>query len=193
LEGFFENIEFLIEQPGQGKILISEPFLPDPNFNRSVVLLTEHNNEGSVGFVLNRPSDMLINDVIEDFPSFDATVFMGGPVGLDQLFYIHTLGDLLEHSVEIMPGLWWGGDFDQLKLLVDTNQVQDHQVRFFAGYSGWSPGQLKGEIEEKSWIVAKIDREQVLKDSKSYWEDVMQGLGEKFKVMSRFPEDPSLN
>lgn len=190
---FFESINFELESPGKGKVLISEPFLPDPNFSRTVVLLAEHNEEGSVGFVLNRISTYQIHDIMDDFPDFDANVYVGGPVGLNQLFFIHTLGEKIEQSQKIIDGLYWGGNFEHLKLLIEANEVAPEQIRFFAGYSGWANGQLDEEINEKSWIVAPTSTEQVMSQSEEYWQDVMKSLGDKFKIMSNFPEDPSLN
>lgn len=190
---FFENINFELEDAGKGKVLISEPFLPDPNFSRTVILLTEHNDEGTVGFVLNRKSEYQIEELIEDFPDFNANVYVGGPVGLNQLFFIHTLGDKIEQSQKIMDGLYWGGNFEHLKLLAEANEISPEQIRFFAGYSGWSEGQLSQEIKDKSWIVAPTSTEMVMLQSDEYWHEVMQSLGKKFSIMSNFPEDPSLN
>ena len=192
-EDFFDNINFELEKTGKGKVLISEPFLPDPNFSRTVILLTEHNTEGSIGFILNRASTYQIEELIEDFPEFNAKVYVGGPVGLNQLFFIHTLGDKIEDSQEIVKGLYWGGNFEHLKLLIEAKEITPKDIRFFAGYSGWSVDQLQNEINEKSWIVASTNSDQVMMQSDEYWQEFMQSLGKKFKIMSSFPEDPSLN
>jgi len=191
---FFDNIKIDSIKPQQGNILISEPFLFDPHFKRTVVLLTEHNKEGTVGFVLNRSYKLNINDAIEDFPNFSSELFYGGPVGPGSLFYIHQLGDLMEGSKKIMKGLYWGGDFDKLQLLIDTKQISQEEIRFFVGYSGWEPGQLDKELKEKSWIVANTNSRQVMKGrSKNFWKDILKGLGKKHAIMANFPEDPSLN
>ncbi|KAB1066000.1 YqgE/AlgH family protein [Salibacter halophilus] len=190
---FFDNINYELQEPKAGNILISDPFLPDPNFSRTVVLLTEHNEEGSLGFVLNRESDFKLSSIIDDITDFDANIYVGGPVGLNQLFYIHRMGDVLQNSKKIIDGVHWGGDFDQLKFYIETKQVKPGDIRFFAGYSGWSPGQLEAEIKEKTWIVAPIEKEQIMKESEDYWKEILSGLGNKFKVMSNFPEDPNLN
>lgn len=192
---FFERINIDLGTPEAGKILLSEPLLPDPNFSRTVVLLTEHNDEdGSVGFVLNRKVELKITEVIDEFPDFNAPLFVGGPVENDKLYYLHTLGDRLEDSSEIIKGLYWGGDFEQLKFLIDTKQITKDEIRFFSGYSGWSPGQLEDEILEKSWIVANATVTQVMNaDVESMWKAMMKSLGKKYDIMSNFPEDPSLN
>ena len=128
------------EELQSGVVLLAEPFMLDRYFRRSAILLCEHNEEGSIGFIMNRPLDLNIDGLIQDFPEFEAEVFYGGPVGNDTIHYIHNLGDLLEDSVKISSGVYWGGDFDKLKFLISSEMVQPHNIRFFMGYSGWSPG-----------------------------------------------------
>lgn len=191
---FFKNINYKNHQPGQGSLLISEPFLFDPYFKRTVVLLVEHNENGSVGFILNRPVNINVSEIVENFPSFEAEVFFGGPVNQNNLFYIHTLGNILEDCSEVMPGLFWGGNFDQLKDLIITGKVQPDDIRFFAGYSGWEKNQLSEELKEKSWIVAKATVEQALNGrSRQFWNEALKKMGSQFAIMSNFPEDPTMN
>ena len=130
-----------------GSILIAEPFMVDPNFKRSVVAVCDYTEEeGTVGFVLNKPLGLQINELITDFPSFDADVYFGGPVQTDSIHYVHNVGDLLDNSTKVIDGVWWGGDFEKLKFLIRSDMVQPHNIRFFVGYSGWSPGQLEEEM-----------------------------------------------
>ena len=121
----------MTEKPATGKILISEPFLNDPNFKRTIILLTEHSEEGSVGFVLNKPTDYRIHEVIEEFPEFDAIVYYGGPVQLNSLQFIYKGEDIIDGSLQIMPGLYWGGSFDILKTLIEAKAVSPADFRFF--------------------------------------------------------------
>src|SRR5215204_6333021 len=100
-------------KPEKGRLLISEPFLPDPNFERTVVLLCEHNAEGSFGFVLNKPSAIKVNEVMEDFSNFDTVVFVGGPVQQDTLHFIHRNVNI-ENAIDIAENIYWGGDFESL-------------------------------------------------------------------------------
>ena len=93
-----------------GSLLISEPFLADSCFKRSVVLLSEHDKHGTLGFILNKPTDLKLNEAVEDFPEFNVPLYFGGPVDTETLFYIHTLGNKLEGSREIAAGVFWGGD-----------------------------------------------------------------------------------
>ena len=193
VSNFLNNINFKITDPGKGKLLISEPMLPDPNFFRSVVLLTRHDKTGSLGFVLNQMSVVNVDNVIEGFTIPNLPIFIGGPVGNDSLFFIHTIGLELNKTHEIMEGLYFGGDMDHLEFMLQNNLATEEQVRFFVGYSGWDPGQLATEIQENSWIIASTTPEQVMSDSDEYWKEVMIGLGKEFEVLSKFPSNPDLN
>src|SRR5688572_13498469 len=135
-------------QPEKGRLLISEPFLPDPNFERTVVLLCEHNTEGSFGFVLNKPSALKVQEIIEDI-GLTNTVYVGGPVQQDTLHFIHRNGNIV-NAVEIAGNVFWGGDLESLVTLTDTKQITEADIRFFVGYSGWGPGQLDSELEQDS-------------------------------------------
>ena len=126
----------------KGQILLAEPFMIDPNFRRSVVLLCEHQSDGSIGFILNKPLKMNVSELIADFPDFESEVYFGGPVATDTIHYIHNVGGLLEESVEVNRGVFWGGDFSKLKFLISSQLVDPTNIRFFVGYSGWSGGQL---------------------------------------------------
>ncbi|MGB9745371.1 MAG: YqgE/AlgH family protein [Bacteroidales bacterium] len=190
----FFRIEGSTLQPQKGRILIAEPFLNDNYFKRSVVLLTEHGKEGTVGFVLNKPIDIAVPDIIEGFPSIDASVSIGGPVQTNTVHYIHTLGDLIPNSIPVLEGIYWGGDFDVLKELVLTGACTGSQIRFFVGYSGWKPKQLEGELEQNAWVVADIKPEMVMKyTSESVWKNTLEKLGEKYRIWINTPENPGLN
>ena len=180
--------------PGKGKILVSEPYLPDPNFERTIILLCEHNDEGSFGFIMNKPSLAKLSDVMLDLKEIDSPVFIGGPVQQDTLHYIHRLSNL-EESIEIMDGIYWGGNFDQLVSLIDTKQVAASDIKFFLGYSGWSVGQIDEELKEDSWIVSDQVNEELLFDIKaeSMWQYALKRMGGRFSVYSNYPQDPRLN
>ncbi len=180
--------------PEKGKILIAEPLLGDPNFDRTVVLLADHNEEGSVGFVLNRPVDLDFDDLVLDFPSFEADIFEGGPVQGDNLFFIHRKGDLIPGSEEIMNGVFWGGDLEILKEMIALEMVKSDDIKFFLGYSGWSAGQLNQELEQQSWLVAESDANLVFDhDIDGLWSTIMKQLGGDYALWHNAPMDPSLN
>ena len=191
---FFSKIDYKNIQPQQGRLLISEPFLFDPYFKRTVILLVEHNENGSVGFILNRPVNVNVSEIVDNFPEFEAEVYFGGPVNQNNLFYVHTLGNALEDCAEVLPGLFWGGNFDRLKDLIIAGKVQPNEIRFFAGYSGWEKNQLKKELKGKSWIVTEATIDQALNGrTKQFWNEVLKKMGSKFAIMSNFPEDPTMN
>lgn len=193
-DDFFSDRNQTSASVEEGNILISDPFLLDPNFSRTVVLMVKHNDEGSLGFVLNDKSKFKITEVIDDFPEFDTYVFLGGPVGNESLFFIHTRNDIISEGIEVLNGLYWGGNFDELKKAVSDKKINKEEVIFFVGYSGWDKDQLNDELNEKSWIVTDITTEEVmLQTGKSLWNTKLKNLGDKFKILSNFPEDPSLN
>ncbi|MEO8447529.1 MAG: YqgE/AlgH family protein [bacterium] len=177
----------------QGKLLLSAPFLGDV-FNRTVILLTEHYTEGSVGFILNKPTDLKLHEVIEDFPEFDAKVFAGGPVQYDSLNFIHKANDVLEGGVEIINGVFWGGNFELLKILISNGSLDPQDFKFFLGYSGWGNGQLENEMKHNSWYLSASSIENIFdNDSPKLWSNVMRSMGKQYGVIASFPEDASLN
>lgn len=179
----------------RGVILISEPFLPDPNFERTVVLICDHNDQGSVGFVLNRYADIKLADVVDDFTDYENILYVGGPVEQNTMHFLHKIPHDLEGSLPLSEGIAWGGDFEKLKFLVNTKQIEIEGVRFFLGYSGWAPGQLEKEINENSWIVYKPDNLIEIWDMEAtdLWRKILKKMGGKFKIMSNYPIDPRLN
>lgn len=178
-----------------GKILLAEPFMLDPNFKRSAILLCDHEEKGgSVGFIMNKPLGTNIDELIEDFPKFKGEVHFGGPVQTDTIHYIHSLGDLLEDSVEVCQGVYWGGDFDKLKFLITSELVQPHQIRFFLGYSGWSDGQLHSEMNYGSWVLADMDINYLFRFKPAkLWEAIMHNKGNTFTIIAKIPEEMSWN
>ena len=194
------DIDFLkIEntvKPKQGSLLISEPFSQDSYFKRSVVLLTEHNEEGTLGFILNKPVKASLKEVLEGFPSFNASVSLGGPVGTDSIYYLHTLGDKIPESVKVKNNIYWGGNFDILQIMIASGAIGSDQIRFFIGYSGWRPNQLKGEIEKNYWIVSnRIPKEIELmtNNSEDVWNTAVNSLGNRYKIWNNIPENPVFN
>lgn len=185
----------MAENPGKGKILISEPFLLDPNFKRTIILLTEHGENGSLGFVLNKPTEHYVHSLVEDFHEFDAKVFYGGPVQLNMLQFIYRSDySLIDNSTEILPGLYWGGSFDILKTMIKAGSLNPNDFRFFLGYSGWEEEQLDDELKINSWIVADTTIESIFSDEPDkLWRDTLKGMGKKFAILASFPENPSVN
>jgi len=178
----------------KGKILIAEPLMGDPNFDRTVVFLTDHNSEGSVGFILNRMVDLSFDDLVLDFPSFKTNIGEGGPVQQDNMFFLHSKGDLLPGSEEIIPGIYWGGDFNILKELISMELIGSYDIRFFLGYSGWSAGQLEAELDQKAWQIGPAEPELIFnKEPERIWPKVIASLGGEYPLWQNTPLDPNLN
>ncbi len=182
-------------EPKKGDLLISEPFLMDPNFARTVILLCEHNEEGSFGFVLNKPSLMNLNEVLEDVSDRKDEVYIGGPVQQNALQFIHKNDRLIEGGSTVRDGIFWGGNFEQMLAMMESNLIESSDIKFFAGYSGWSSGQLKSELELKSWIISRdVNIDQIFDtDVESLWKEVLNTMGGKYKIAANFPVDPRLN
>ena len=180
--------------PEKGKILISEPFLPDTFFNRSIVYLTEHTPEGSVGFILNKKLDIKVRDAISGFDTCDDSLNMGGPVAPDTLHYLHTAGELIPKSVSVDGNIFWGGDIEVIKSLIAFGKLGISKIRFFLGYSGWSAGQLDRELKENSWVIARIRSDIVMGNrGNDTWKMVLRSLKNKYRIWADFPESPDMN
>lgn len=196
-----KNLDFNIFQPARttlqpaaGRVLIAEPFLQGPYFGRSIVLITEHNDKGTVGFVLNKSTELYPDEVIEDLLSFEGELFVGGPVSSNTLSFLHTLGPVVPGAVQVTSKVYWGGDFEYLKRMINEGEASSRSVKFFAGYSGWAPGQLEGEIAENSWVVSTLDDELIMtRDVENNWEKAMKRMGDIYKTWTNFPRNPAFN
>lgn len=197
LDADFFKIQTNNIKPKTGRVLISEPFLDDGIFYRSVVLLTRYSpEEGAMGFVLNKllPATHYPKDIKEHYPDIEISLSYGGPVEMEKMFYVHTLSDdELPYSIEIMPGLYWGGDYGILKKKLRNKEISPSQVRFFLGYSGWSPGQLEEEIKNDAWIVGTITPDEVLTPDENLWQKILQKFELKYKLWARYPDFPFYN
>lgn len=181
--------------PKKGYLLIAEPStLGDVSFNRSVVLLAEHNSEGSIGFILNKPLNYTINDLL---PEIEASfkIYNGGPVEQDNLYFIHNIPEIIPNSIEISNGIYWGGDFETTKHLINTGEINKNNIRFFLGYSGWSVNQLEMEMQENSWIVSEnsLKKKLLSKSSNQFWKEKIIEQGGEYVLFSNAPENPMLN
>ena len=181
--------------PSRGKILISEPFLNDDTFGRSVVLLVDHTAEGSMGLIMNKMLPLTLNQIIKEFRSIEEEilVYKGGPLSSDTLFFIHTLSEI-PGALTISKGLYMNGNFDAIKSYVtEGNPIRGH-IRFFLGYSGWEEDQLVREIKENTWLVGKGEVPDLMNEKvNSLWKKSLGKLGSKYETWSRFPQIPSLN
>ncbi|MEN8856980.1 MAG: YqgE/AlgH family protein [Flavobacteriaceae bacterium] len=178
----------------KGNLLIAEPsILNDDSFNRSIILLTEHTENSSVGFILNRPLKFCIRDLI---PEIDCsfTVYQGGPVEQDNLYFIHNAPNLIPDSIQVSKDIYWGGNFESLKMLLQENQIKSTEIRFFLGYSGWDKTQLEEELSNNSWFVSENDFKNILSaDNKTLWKNKLMQKGGEYKIWANAPSDINLN
>ena len=176
--------------PSRGKILISEPFLRDATFGRSVILLIDHTDEGTMGLIINKPLPIFVNDIIKEFKYInDIPLYKGGPVATDTLFYLHTLA-----NISVSKGLYLNGDFDEIKKYILQGNKVDQHIRFFLGYCGWEGEQLNDELKENTWLVSKEDKDYLMNsDTKDMWKEALEKLGSKYEAWSRFPRVPTFN
>lgn len=184
-----------LPEPEKGDFLLSEPFLNDPNFERTVILVCENNTEGTFGLVMNKLSDLQLNDVLEEEIVFPAYLNIGGPVEQNTLHFVHRLGETIEGSIQLNGNLYWSGDFEQIKFLMNSGLVKEEDIQFYLGYSGWASGQLREEMDSSSWFVRKVATSREIFDLESdiLWKSILRDMGGKYKVFSNYPSDPRLN
>jgi len=192
MEYFYLHTEV---KPEKGDLLISEPFLPDPNFERTVILLCEHNEEGTFGFVLNKVSLLHLDDVLEEVETLPEKLFVGGPVEQNTLHFIHRNPEIISNSEPIGHNCYWGGNFEDLLSCIESGDLTPENFRFFLGYSGWSKGQLEEELEANSWIIYKQPEASMIfeTDAKALWRRALQQMGGRYRMFSNYPVDPRLN
>jgi putative transcriptional regulator len=180
--------------PEKGVLLLAGGGLLDPNFARSVVLLCEHADEGSFGLVLNQPLELKLSDGFPQLEGWDAPLYRGGPVQARVLNFLHRRADLDIGSREIVPGIFWGGDFDAVSLLMQRGETRPEDFRFFAGYSGWGEGQLQNEIERKDWYLTQAAGKLIFQENaRELWRSVLRGMGYRYAIYANLPVNTQLN
>ena len=181
-------------EPLTGVLLVSDPFLKDPNFQRTVVLLCEHKEEGSFGLVLNRTVKQTLDQLITELEGYTIPVYYGGPVQMDTLHFIHELPDEIPGGQEITKDIYWGGDFELVMTLLKKDALDLSKIRFYLGYSGWSSGQLTDEVNEKSWLTVTATRNLVFNEqTDNIWKEAVKSMGGEYKQLINYPIDPQLN
>lgn len=181
--------------PNRGQLLIAEPSsINDESFSRSIILLVACNAEGSVGFIMNKPSEYTLQSIIPDIKN-DFVVYIGGPVEQQSLYFIHTRPDLIENSLEISKGLYWGGNFKQVIQRIESQELKSNEIKFFLGYSGWATNQLEDELQSNSWLLTdnSYRKSLLMKSDSDFWKEKMIELGGDYSLWANAPEDPSLN
>ena len=188
-------IPMITDKLKKGNLLIAEPtIIGDLSFNRSVILLADYNTEGSVGFIINKPLKYTIHDLIPDIAA-RFKIYNGGPVEQDNLYFIHNIPELIPNSIEISNGIYWGGDFESTKELINKGAISNDNIRFFLGYTGWDENQLENEMESNSWIITSNSYENKIigKSATHFWKEQILELGGEYLIWSNAPENPYLN
>lgn len=178
----------------KGNLLISEPFLDDENFSRSVVFLSEVANTGSIGFILNKPTDLTTNDALPGVLSFNFPLYIGGPMENVTLHFIYKGNAHIRNSIEIIPGVYWGGNLDDVNTSIENGYLNPNDFKFFLGYSGWDGGQLENEIEQKAWWMIPGNKAIVFAaNTNTMWKETVKLLGDDFAYMANSPSDYTWN
>jgi putative transcriptional regulator len=178
----------------QGQLLIAHPLLHDGFFNRSVVYLTNHSEEGAVGFSLNFRTQFMLRDVRPQVKNGNFPIYEGGPVAKNQLFFLHTLGHDIPDTFQVSNNIFVGGDFNELLHMIEHGKVKSYQVRFFAGYSGWSENQLEEEIANKHWLVHDpLDAGFFGNETDDLWGLQLSEVKNSYRIFANFGSDPSMN
>lgn len=178
-----------------GSVLLGEPFMQDENFKKAVILVCEHSkDEGTLGFVLNKATQLCLSDVMDEIELNNIRIYSGGPCEEDTLHYIHTYGALISNSINIGNGLYWGGNFNDVADLLRERGYESDQIRFFIGYSGWQYEQLMEEIKEHSWVINNELPKLIFDfDDEEMWHKILTEMGGAYKILSTYPENPILN
>lgn len=182
--------------PDPGNILISDPSLQEYCFQRSVILLVENSEEGSMGFVVNKQTSVTFNEVFPELESLpQIPLYLGGPVSPNRLFFVHSLGDvIIPDALKINDNLYFDGNFDAMKAYLCSGNPIEGKVKFFLGYSGWTKGQLKREIKESSWLVSRAgENNLLLADGDLFWKTILLQMGGNYKTWINYPKDPHMN
>ena len=179
-------------RPQKGKVLISQPFMRDGCFRRSVVLLTEYSKNGAIGFVLNKQMPVTLGDMVDDFPAGESAVSIGGPVAANTLHYLHTFNNIPD-AIEVGNGIYWGGNVEEVYKLLSLSIMKPDHIRFFLGYSGWTSGQLDEELKNNSWLVGDIRPSRIIHPTRNLWQESVRNVGEQYQLWTTFPENPVYN
>ncbi len=184
-------------EPARGTLLVAKPTVEDFCFKRSVTILVDHDAEGSMGVIVNKPTRFTLNEIVPEIECNEPIpLYLGGPVGTNMLFFIHSLGnETIPDSVQLAPGVFFGGDFEVIKMLIESRQAINGKVKFMVGYSDWTTGQLDSEVKRHDWAVLKDDVAQLVMntDDETIWNNAVAQFGDQYRLWATWPTDISLN
>lgn len=172
-----------------GDLLIAEPFMDDLPFRRTVVLIVSHDDaEGTVGFVLNKSLNLPVSSVLKRMGEFAAPVGFGGPMDTDTVHYLHTKADLIQQSIPVTQGIYWGGNFEQVQFCAQHELLTETEIRFVIGYAGWAAGQLAEELENKYWIQTQAYPNYIFNTPEdTLWKRCLEDMGGTYSVLAQMP------
>lgn len=177
-----------------GDLLISDPFLKDPNFSRAVIILCEHQSSGSFGLILNKPNSFALHELMEHFEDTNWNTFNGGPVAQNSIHFLHTAPELIPEGMEVLPGVFWGGDFNAVIKSILEKMITPDRLKFFVGYSGWAANQLEQEMEEHTWLNVQATKALLFNTPPDeIWKKALVHMGGNYAQMANYPIDPQLN
>lgn len=181
-------------KPAPGQLLVAPPELEDPNFRRTVVLLCEHDADGSFGLILNRALSLNLDDVLDGFQTNSTPLSLGGPVQPNTLHFLHRFGSDVPDTVQVLDEVGWGGNFEAIRARVQAGETSPARIRFFLGYAGWAGGQLEREIEQGGWIQARATPSAIFADEPArLWRAVLRQMGGDYAILANYPDDPRMN
>ena len=177
----------------KGNLLISEPTNSSDTFFKSIILIVEHKANETIGLVLNEPTELYLNKILEDFPIENMPIFNGGPVEKNLIQFIHNI-EKVPKSKEIVKGLYWGGDLDYIYNLIRIGSSDKENIKFFSGYSGWERDQLYEEIKYNSWVMKNPDINICMQQSDhNLWNKIVKLNKSEYYIWSNMPKDPNMN
>lgn len=178
----------------KGAILVARPSLNIDIFNRSVILITETHENGTVGFIINRSLEVPMRLLAKDLPIEDM-VYEGGPVDKENIYYIHQRPDLIRNSLPIAKNLFWSGNFEDVERHMKSGEITSKEIKFFLGYTGWAKNQLETEIEKyNEWDILPEHSIDIFRPhDHQLWKSVIKKLGGDNLIWLNTPLDPSLN
>ncbi len=185
-------------QPARGTLLVAKPTVEDLCFKRSVTVLVDHDDvDGSMGVIVNKPTRFTLNELVPDVVCNETIpLYLGGPVGTNMLFFVHSLGkDAIPGSEQVAPGLYFGGDFELMKLFLANGENVNQKVKFMVGYSGWTKGQLDNEVSRHDWAVLKGDVAALVMsdENEGMWRNAVARFGDQYRLWDAWPDDVSMN
>lgn len=182
---------------GKGSLLIANPVLPDPNFSRTVILLCNHDEQGSFGLIINRVTSLKAPDLFSNINilnTYNKKIYIGGPVSQSAVFFLCRSSYAIGELDEVCPGIYLGTSLESLEEFYSQIENPEQNIRFYLGYSGWSEGQLASEMEQNSWLIQNGDGQFIFLNSEDMiWSTVVNSLGENYQYLIKAPVNPQWN